>query len=288
MLSLSSPLSLGFSAPTLAPASRAAVRMQEGGFQDAATVAAAAEKAAGQVRARQLRRLPKIPHPRRARALARSAPLARSPSPLPCPTPRRAALARAFRRRTHRTRLRSAPQGEFCYGLPGNIAPVENFDPFNLLEGKTFEQVRTWREAELAHCRVGMLAATGFLVQEKFHPLFSGDGGPAIQQIPNLPPFMWFAMTLGIGIVEGYRVNVGWSSPNEPNHVFQKLRADYVPGDLGFDPLGLKPEDPAEFREMQTKELQNGRLAMLAAAGFMAQEFASGDTWGAYWGVPDF
>ena len=83
MLSLSSPLSLGFSAPTLAPASRAAVRMQEGGFQDAATVAAAAEKAAGQVRARQLRRLPKIPHPRRARTLARSAPLARSPSLLP-------------------------------------------------------------------------------------------------------------------------------------------------------------------------------------------------------------
>ena len=135
--------------------------------------------------------------------------------------------------------------------------------------------MRTWREAELAHCRVGMLAATGFLVQEKFHPLFSGDGGPAIQQIPNLPPFMWFAMTLGIGVVEGYRVNVGWASPNEPNHVFQKLRADYVPGDLGFDPLGLKPEDPAEFAEMQTKELQNGRLAMLAAAGFLAQELVN-------------
>ena len=107
MLSLSSPLSLGFSAPTLAPASRAAVRMQEGGFQDAATVAAAAEKAAGQVRPRQLRRLPKSPHPRRARPLARSAPLARSPSLLPCATPRRDALARALRRRTHRTRLRS-------------------------------------------------------------------------------------------------------------------------------------------------------------------------------------
>jgi hypothetical protein len=27
---------------------------------------------------------------------------------------------------------------------------------------------------------------------------------------------------------------------------------------------------------MQTKELQNGRLAMLAAAGFMAQELADG------------
>jgi len=49
-----------------------------------------------------------------------------------------------------------------------------------------------------------------------------------------------------------------------------------ITGDLGFDPLGLKPSDPADFAQMQTKELQNGRLAMLAAAGFMAQELASG------------
>jgi len=178
--------------------------------------------------------------------------------------------------------------GEFCYGLPGSVAPFENFDPFNFLDGKTFDQVRTWREAELAHCRVGMLAAAGFLVQEKFHPLFSGDGGPAIKQIPALPPAIWFVMTLGIGICEAYRVQVGWSNPNEPNHVFQKLNPTYVPGDIGWDPLGLKPEDPEEFKLMQTKELQNGRLAMIAAAGFMAQEAVSGDTWGTYWGLPDF
>merc|ERR1719460_3036476 len=99
---------------------------------------------------------------------------------------------------------------------------------------------------------------------------------------------MWFAMTLGIGIVEASRVQRGWSNPEEPGHYFQKLRVGYIPGDLGFDPLGLKPTDPAEFREMQNKELQNGRLGMIAAAGFMAQEAASGSTWGTYWGVPDF
>jgi len=82
------------------------------------------------------------------------------------------------------------------------------------------------REAELTHGRVGMLASAGFLVQEKFHPLFSADGGPAIEQIPQLPVFMWFAMTLGIGISEGYRVNLGWSSPTAPDHFFQKLEDD--------------------------------------------------------------
>ena len=54
------------------------------------------------------------------------------------------------------------------------------------------------------------------------------------------------------------------------------LRDNYYPGDLGFDPLGLKPDDAEDMFIMQTKELQNGRLAMLAAAGFLAQELVNG------------
>merc|ERR1719454_2165430 len=184
--------------------------------------------------------------------------------------------------------LAADKKGEFCYGLPGSLAPFEEFDPFNLLDGKTFDQVRTWREAELAHCRVGMLAAAGFLVQEKFHPLFNADGGPAIEQIPKLPAILWPLIAIGIGSCEALRISVGWSNPNEPDHVFQKLLPEYVPGDIGFDPLGLKPTDPAEFKEMQTKELQNGRLAMIAAAGFLAQEAVTDQTWGTYWGISDF
>ena len=156
------------------------------------------------------------------------------------------------------------------------------------------------REAELTHGRVGMLAAAGFLVQESFHPLFTADGGPAIEQIPKLPPALWFAMTLGIGIAESLRIQKGFANPydgetqvmganlGEPKTAFpksettfQRLRPAYVPGDLGFDPLGLAPEDPAEFRIMQEKELSHGRLGMIAAAGFMAQEAVTGQTWGA-------
>merc|ERR550537_288970 len=178
-----------------------------------------------------------------------------------------------------------AAKAEFCYGLPGNIAPVGNFDPANLLEGQSKLEVYRWREAELTHGRVGMLASLGFLVQEGFHPLFSGDGGPAIQQIPQLPPWLWFGMTLGIGIAESLRIQKGWASPYEQNadgtNKIQTLKEEYYPGDLAWDPLGLKPDDPAEFRIMQEKELSHGRLAMLAAAGFIAQEAATGTTWGA-------
>ena len=53
----------------------------------------------------------------------------------------------------------------------------------------------------------------------------------------------------------------------------------YYPGDLAFDPLRLAPDDPMEFRAMQEKELAHCRLAMLAAAGFVAQEAVTGVTW---------
>merc|ERR1712188_171331 len=101
-------------------------------------------------------------------------------------------------------------------------------------------------EAELLHGRVGMLASLGFLVQENFHPLFNGVGGPAINQIPQLPPWLWFGMTLGIGICESLRIQKGWADPFEKMENVQSLKPDYYPGDLGFDPLGLAPEDPAE------------------------------------------
>ena len=88
-------------------------------------------------------------------------------------------------------------------------------------------------------------------------------------------------MALGIGAAESLRIQAGWANPYEKMDNVQALKPDYIPGDLGFDPLGLKPTDPAELRTMQEKELSHGRLAMLAAAGFIAQEAVTGLTWGA-------
>jgi len=56
---------------------------------------------------------------------------------------------------------------EFAYGLPGSLPPVEEFDPFNFLDGADENKVKRFREAELAHGRVSMLAFIGFLVGEK-------------------------------------------------------------------------------------------------------------------------
>ena len=50
-----------------------------------------------------------------------------------------------------------------------------------------------------------------------------------------------------------------------------------VPGDLLFDPLGLKPEDPETWEKVQLRELKNGRLAMLAIAGMLYTEYLTGN-----------
>jgi hypothetical protein len=131
-----------------------------------------------------------------------------------------------------------------------------------------------------------MLAALGFVVGENFHPLFGGDiDVPAYLAFQETPlQTFWPAVVFAIAIPEifsvftfetpalfaggplGAKAGTPWS-----------IRADHEAGDLDFDPLGLKPTDPAELKEMQTKELNNGRLAMIAAAGMIVQELATGN-----------
>ena len=141
--------------------------------------------------------------------------------------------------------------------------------------------LKRYREAELTHGRVAMLAAVGFLVGEAvqgFSFLFdSSIQGPAISHLAQVPAPFWVLLTIAIGASEQTRAEIGWVDPKDvPVGKAGLLKADYTPGDIGFDPLGLKPADAEELIIMQTKELQNGRLAMLAAAGFMAQELADG------------
>lgn len=190
--------------------------------------------------------------------------------------------------------------------LAGISAPLGFWDPAGFSEGKTEGTLRFYREVEIKHGRVSMLAALGFPVAEHFHPLFGGyidvPSYVAFQQTP-LQSF-WPLVLAAISIFElssvfafdrpydlFYSVSLQRrSTAVSPNAVwcslchraqegggFWSIRSEHPPGDLGFDPLSLKPSDKEEMLQMQTKELNHGRLAMLGIAGMVAQELATGE-----------
>eukprot|EP00466_Bigelowiella_natans_P000051 jgi/Bigna1/51419/estExt_Genewise1Plus.C_10030 len=165
-------------------------------------------------------------------------------------------------------------------GTQGGTAPLGEFwDPASFTRDADPNQVRRYREAELTHGRVAMLGALGFLVQEKFSPLFGGNiDGPAVyhfQEISKIAPSFWYPVFLAIAIAEVGRAKLGWEDPVSGS--LWGLKPSYEPGNLGFDPLGLYPKDASSAVQMKNKELNNGRLAMIALAGFIAQELVTGE-----------
>ena len=165
-----------------------------------------------------------------------------------------------------------------CYGLPGALAPTGYFDPVGFCRaGISLDDVKRTREAEVMHGRVAMLACVGYFAGEAIPTSPLGITGPANDQLQQMPWPAFALLTAGIAAAELRRAQIGWVEPDFGNwsRTLFKLRDGYYPGDVGFDPLGLKPTDAAEFATMQTKELQNGRLAMIGAAGMCAQELCN-------------
>jgi hypothetical protein len=160
----------------------------------------------------------------------------------------------------------------FVADMPGAVAPLLPYwDPLGIATNVPEGQLLYYREAELKHGRVCMLAVLGLLVGENFHPLWGGNvdmpstflGTPKILETP-MGQF-WPVVTVMAGLDE---IRSGTYNANNP---------DRIPGDFGWDPLGLKPKKESDLKEIQNKELLNGRLAMIAAIGIMAQELVTGE-----------
>ena len=163
-----------------------------------------------------------------------------------------------------------------CYGLPGAISPLGFFDPLGFTKDMELNEVKRFREAEIMHGRVAMMATVGYIIGESTPTIAYGmdvHHTIANNQIPEVSLTVMLPFFLAINVAEALRSNAGWV---DPGIGLFTLRESYYPGDLRFDPLGLKPTDPKEFANMHNKELSNGRLAMLAVAGMCVQELVNG------------
>jgi len=158
----------------------------------------------------------------------------------------------------------------------GQSAPLGYFDPLGFSTKLSKGKLAFFREAEIKHGRVCMLASIGYLFGELWHPFFGGElDAPSYQlsqpqNFPETPALgtFWVVLFIVLGGFEGISsqtmAGIGEAKP------------DRIPGDLGFDPLDLKSSPAFDFLEYQNKELNNGRLAMMATVGMIGQEILTG------------
>lgn len=161
---------------------------------------------------------------------------------------------------------------EFAKTLPGITEPLGFFDPLGFCSGLTEKpategKVRFYREVELKHCRVAMLATVGWawmatgthfngMCSVKSGISFADISAAAVEQNPIaaaalVPGAGIWQMVFAIGALE-----VAWEN-KYPGATFA--------GNFGVPAVS---SDPAKLKELQTMELKNGRLAMIGIISF--------------------
>lgn len=129
------------------------------------------------------------------------------------------------------------------------------------------------REAEIKHCRLAMLAAIGWPLSELLDGKIANAAGlpTALTKSGAVPSVLngglekvdaayWVAVIALAGLVE-----------LENDKMVTEKGEKYVPGDCGLADQFL-PQDKAKAFDLQTKEIKNGRLAMMGILGFVVQE----------------
>ena len=162
---------------------------------------------------------------------------------------------------------------------PGASGPLGFWDPAGISSDLTQLEFNKVQESEIKHGRIAMIAVLGCAIGESGFGFFDGVTGPAIyqyQQAESIIPAFSANVVGMIWAIEGFNIVGPWSEGAGwgpiPQVGVATLKADHTPGDLNFDPLGLMPKTQKDKVSMRTKELNNGRLAMLAIAGIVAQE----------------
>merc|ERR1719453_3067849 len=149
------------------------------------------------------------------------------------------------------------------------------WDPLGLASS---ENLSAYREAEIKHGRVAMLAALGWPAAEELEPFFSkllgvtdelvetGGRAPSLLngglEEAQIPYFLIGAFSIA-GVLDFKGTEL------------QKERK-LEPGNVGFDPLSLFPADKETQEKYKLAELKHCRIAMVAISLYALEEAISG------------
>jgi len=172
-----------------------------------------------------------------------------------------AAFAPAQQAKTSSTSL-SAWKDDTVVGI---APPVGFFDPLGFSNGQSDETMAYYRESELKHGRVCMAACLGwYITAGGTHPAFDSSlSSDPLEAARQLPFVGWLQFILGCGAVEWLTEQI-------------KKQPGYVPGDVLGASNWVDNSDEG-WVDYQNKELNNGRLAMVAFAGIYTQDVLFGN-----------
>ena len=145
----------------------------------------------------------------------------------------------------------------------GDLKPVNYFDPLLLTSSLSDDEIKYVREAELQHGRVAMSAFVGLVALDVCQDKLAIDALYDLKWEEQIPFWM------GVGAYEFARMGAGWKNPFLDGKSYFKLEEDYQPGNV----FKLNPNNITERK--YNVELSNGRLAMFACLGYIAEEFVT-------------
>ncbi|CAM9583859.1 unnamed protein product [Hapterophycus canaliculatus] len=181
----------------------------------------------------------------------------------------------------------SIPIDPYPEGLDGEMVGDVGFDPAGFAnnppawvqgEGSgTAARVKWYREAELAHGRVAMLAAAGWIFPEIYH--FPGNTVLGADRFAEMNPLLAYGkiptaggiqIVITLLILETIRLNRSIRNPDAPA------------GDIGlgqgegrWNPFNFNYSEE-EYAEKQLQEMKHGRTAMIAITGMYFQTIVQG------------
>lgn len=168
------------------------------------------------------------------------------------------------------------------------------FDPLNLAStdspfGNGKESYFNYREAEVKHGRLAMLASVGWVTSEELQgaiarrlglpdDLAPGELAPSLINggLGNLP--QWF-LPLVFLVSAWIELAPGQVANRDELLRYKVAEGERVPGDLKFDPLALRPTLEGmgyPLKRLHNAEVKHGRAAMIAITAFVSQEFLTG------------
>lgn len=156
--------------------------------------------------------------------------------------------------------LTQSPPVVKSFRYAGATSPLGYFDPLKISYNKNEKQLQYLREAELQHARVAMSSLLTFPLIEYFYKDDLAVNFLAHQTLTTQLPY-WFSIML----FEVGRMRTYWKDPFKTDKFFN-IKDNAQPGNVfSYDKDSIQ-------KSSLNKELNNGRLAMLAVIYMMIYE----------------